>query len=85
MFLFNCFIVVFSFAGDLLFHLAHLAAAALIHKQLLENVMKLKMSFFDANPIGRVLSRFAKDIEIFDEMIPWLVADSIFCTVEVYI
>lgn len=65
--------------------MTHIAAAALLHKELLQNVLRLKLSFFDVNPIGRLISRFSKDIDIIDQHIPWYILDTIYCIGEVYI
>lgn len=45
-------------------------ASVSIHRALLVNVMRLPMEFFWANPAGRLLSRFSKDIDIIDERLP---------------
>lgn len=45
-------------------------ASRTIHKQLLVNVLRLSMSFFDTTPSGRILNRFSKDIYTIDETIP---------------
>ena len=37
---------------------------------MLENVLKAPMSFFDTNPKGRVVNRFAKDVDYVDRAIP---------------
>ena len=43
-----------------------LAAAASLHARLLARVMRLPMSFFDAQPAGRLLNRFSRDMEALD-------------------
>ncbi|CAL8127054.1 unnamed protein product [Orchesella dallaii] len=50
-----------------------------LHKRLFQGVLRAGMRFFEINPAGRVLNRFAKDIGIIDEMLP----PTLFDTVEV--
>ena len=50
--------------------MAGIFASRLIHNQLLVNILRLPMSFFDTTPSGRILNRFSKDIYTIDEMIP---------------
>lgn len=77
------FLVTSLFTSELTFYLAHINAAVILHKSLLKNVLRLKMSFFDVNPIGRIMSRFSKDIQTIDEQIAWRVLDTLYCTGEV--
>lgn len=39
------------------------------------SVMSTPIRFFDLNPLGRILNRFSKDINILDETIPWTIND----------
>ncbi|XP_039213001.1 canalicular multispecific organic anion transporter 1 isoform X2 [Crotalus tigris] len=45
-------------------------ASRILHKQLLSNILRVPMSFFDSTPTGRIVNRFAKDIFTVDETIP---------------
>ena len=50
--------------------LGGILASRVIHKRLLENILRLPMSFFDTTPSGRILNRFSKDIYTVDELLP---------------
>ncbi|NWX40221.1 MRP2 protein, partial [Steatornis caripensis] len=45
-------------------------ASRVMHHQLLRNILRVPMSFFDTTPTGRIVNRFAKDIFTIDETIP---------------
>ena len=38
-------------------------------------VMSTPIRFFDLNPLGRIMNRFSKDINLLDEAIPWTIND----------
>ncbi|XP_055085554.1 ATP-binding cassette sub-family C member 12 isoform X2 [Periophthalmus magnuspinnatus] len=45
-------------------------AACNYHDKMFRNVLSYPMSFFDTTPTGRILNRFAKDLEEVDSMLP---------------
>lgn len=47
-----------------------LTASQRLHDQLLDRILHATMTFFDANPIGRILNRFSKDIDQMDVLLP---------------
>ena len=55
--------------GALTLYIGNVRAGRNIHYGILDNVLKSPMSFFDATPIGRILNRFGKDIDILDTII----------------
>jgi ABC-type multidrug transport system fused ATPase/permease subunit len=50
--------------------LTTLNGAKLLHKKMLIRIMKSPMSFFDTTPIGRIVNRFAKDVDVCDNTLP---------------
>uniref|UniRef100_A0A3Q3BEI2 ATP binding cassette subfamily C member 2 n=1 Tax=Kryptolebias marmoratus TaxID=37003 RepID=A0A3Q3BEI2_KRYMA len=60
----------FVFLGTLLLANASVNASKILHSELLDNILRVPMLFFDTTPIGRVVNRFAKDIFTIDEAIP---------------
>lgn len=47
-----------------------ITASRTLHKDMLDNILRLPMSFFDTTPIGRVLNRFSSDIQKIDQNLP---------------
>lgn len=45
-------------------------ASRQLHLELLKNVLRSPMSFFESTPSGNLLNRFAKEIDAIDCMIP---------------
>eukprot|EP01012_Entosiphon_sulcatum_P039249 TRINITY_DN5158_c0_g1_i1.p1 TRINITY_DN5158_c0_g1~~TRINITY_DN5158_c0_g1_i1.p1 ORF type:complete len:1108 (-),score=272.71 TRINITY_DN5158_c0_g1_i1:253-3093(-) len=49
-------------------------AAQTLHQNMLANVLRAPLSFFDTTPLGRVLNRFTKDVDSVDVMLAQTVA-----------
>uniref|UniRef100_A0A182IP70 ABC-type glutathione-S-conjugate transporter n=1 Tax=Anopheles atroparvus TaxID=41427 RepID=A0A182IP70_ANOAO len=69
-------------AFDVTLFLGCWAAAVRVHELLLSNVLHIPMDFFDTTPIGRVLQRFSKDVDVLDTKLPELLCDWVICAVE---
>lgn len=60
-----------------------LSASRNLHKQLTERVLRLPMSFFDSQPMGRLLNRFTRDTEQIDIQLPDSVSSYLICLLQV--
>ncbi|XP_045534710.1 multidrug resistance-associated protein 1 isoform X1 [Papilio machaon] len=57
--------------SSLALYLGTLAAARALHASLLAGVLRAPtIGFFDCTPVGRVLNRFSKDIDVLDNVLP---------------
>ncbi|XP_011264384.1 multidrug resistance-associated protein 1 isoform X2 [Camponotus floridanus] len=72
-----------SFFCDLAPQLGCWLAARQMHIMMLRAVMRAPLTFFDTTPIGRIISRFAKDVDILDTSLPAQISDTIYCLFEV--
>ena len=59
-------IVIFNFLRSSSIYMSLLISSINIHKKMVWKVLRAPSVFFDANPIGRILARFAKDIVVLD-------------------
>jgi ATP-binding cassette subfamily C (CFTR/MRP) protein 4 len=54
-----------------------LRASCSLHDQCLQGVVRAPLQFFVANPTGRILNRFSRDMNIVDEIMPMVLFDFI--------
>lgn len=45
-------------------------AARNLHDNLLHQTMRLPMAFFDTTPLGRIVNRFSRDVDVVDNILP---------------
>ncbi|XP_054158179.1 ATP-binding cassette sub-family C member 4-like, partial [Oppia nitens] len=47
-----------------------------LHNRIFYRLMRTRITFFDTNPVGRILNRFTKDMGTVDEMLPFVSYES---------
>ncbi|XP_047509488.1 multidrug resistance-associated protein 1 isoform X3 [Pieris napi] len=58
-------------------------AAKILHEGLIKNVLKAPLQTFEKTPIGRILSRFGKDVDVVDTTLPMQLSDWWYCAGQV--
>uniref|UniRef100_T1K6F1 ABC-type glutathione-S-conjugate transporter n=2 Tax=Tetranychus urticae TaxID=32264 RepID=T1K6F1_TETUR len=56
----------FTLTNSIILNFAILKGARLIHEKMLHRMIRAPMSFYDTTPLGRILNRFTKDIDVAD-------------------
>jgi len=74
--------MVLKLGNDLSYFFRCVRASRNIHKNLLDNIMRGPMKFFDTVPTGRILNRFTSDLDTIDQMIPAEILDFTWCFIE---
>ena len=62
--------MILVFTRSLLFQVFVLQANTNMHNKMSEKVIRAKILFFDSNPIGRIVTRFSKDLTMIDILLP---------------
>ncbi|XP_046989951.1 ATP-binding cassette sub-family C member 10 isoform X2 [Schistocerca americana] len=64
--------LIFTLARAFLFAWGGIQAAVIIHRRLLNVIIRAKVSFFDTTPLGRILNRFSSDTYAVDDSLPFI-------------
>ncbi|XP_074647217.1 multidrug resistance-associated protein 1-like isoform X2 [Tubulanus polymorphus] len=62
--------VVFTFGLTLGICYGSLNASRILHSKILSGIMRAPMAFFDVTPLGRIMNRISKDMDIVDVNVP---------------
>ena len=69
--------------SDVFIAIGYVGASRRLHLGMLRTSLRAPMMFFDATPVGRLMNRFAKDIDVIDTMLPKTIDDLIWCAFDV--
>ncbi|XP_046447926.1 ATP-binding cassette sub-family C member 4-like [Daphnia pulex] len=63
-------VFIFSMIRTIHYFLMCMISSIHLHNRMFQSIIRAPLLFFDQNPVGRILNRFAKDIGCMDEMLP---------------
>ena len=69
--------------ASLLLYLSTLIGSKTLHNNMLANILRSPLAFFDTTPQGRILNRFGKDVDVLDSTMPMIVRGWISCLLAV--
>lgn len=69
--------------GNLNLNLGNVRAGRILHSRFLRNILASPMSFFDMTPMGRILNRFGKDIDVVDTIMAQQIHAWLYCVLRV--
>ena len=72
-----------TYVRSLTFYVTTRNGGQTMHRQLLDKVMRLPMSFFDSTPSGRIVNRFSKDTETLDSLLPLSLMQTFACLFQI--
>lgn len=56
-----------------------------LHRAILGGTLHAPVAYFDQTPTGRILSRFSKDIDVLDVILPDTIKWFLYCAAEVIV
>ena len=80
MYIFSGFVIVFA---SVFLYVGNVVAGRKLHHTMLSNIIAGPMDFFDTTPLGRIMNRFSKDIDVLDSIIPRTVEAWLACLLRV--
>jgi ATP-binding cassette subfamily C (CFTR/MRP) protein 4 len=70
-------LIVFSTARSMSFVRSCIKASVHLHNKMFTSIVSATMRFFYTNSSGRILNRFSKDIGVLDEVLPYMLMDTL--------
>lgn len=67
--------IILALLHSVFYFVFFMRASVNLHHRIFETISYATMRFFNANPTGRILNRFSKDMGIIDEYIPFVLSD----------
>ncbi|XP_064487300.1 multidrug resistance-associated protein 1-like [Ornithodoros turicata] len=62
----------FAFTGTSMLSMCGIKAARNLHEKMIRRLFEAQMAFFDSTPLGRILNRAGKDVDLLDIQLPLL-------------
>ncbi|XP_048757959.2 multidrug resistance-associated protein 1-like isoform X1 [Ostrea edulis] len=74
---------IFTIIATLALYIGNIHAGKTLHASLVKNILASPMMFFDTTPLGRILNRFSKDMDVLDTQIGRIYESWLSCLLKV--
>ncbi|XP_052070953.1 multidrug resistance-associated protein 1-like isoform X2 [Mytilus californianus] len=74
---------IFIVISSIMLYVGNVMAGQRLHAGMLQNTMKVPIAFYDTTPLGRIMNRFSKDIDVLDTVIPRVAESWLACLLRV--
>ncbi|XP_076072760.1 multidrug resistance-associated protein 1-like isoform X1 [Mytilus galloprovincialis] len=74
---------IFIVISSIMLYVGNVMAGQRLHSGMLQNTMKVPIAFYDTTPLGRIMNRFSKDIDVLDTVIPRVAESWLACLLRV--
>ncbi|XP_061182252.1 multidrug resistance-associated protein 1-like isoform X3 [Saccostrea echinata] len=74
---------IFTIIASLSLYIGNIHAGKALHASLVNNILSSPMKFFDTTPLGRIMNRFSKDVDVLDTQIGRIYESWLSCLLKV--
>ena len=81
----SCSTILFTFSFQVIEYHTAIKSSKRLFDQLLYSILHVKIHFYDSTPIGRIVNRFSRDIQVLDRNVSNSLLNVLYCTLGTFI